>query len=369
MKQNVALVALGAVLAMAGLQFLTPSKPSPDQGIIFAPAEKPAAPEPVASLQESGTIALFKKAAPSVVFITSIVQRRDFWSSNVQEMPQGAGSGFVWDEDGHIVTNLHVIQNANRAEITLADHTTWGAKLVGIAADKDLAVLKIDAPKELLKALAVGTSHDLQVGQDVIAIGNPFGLDQTLTKGVISALGREITSLTRHPITGVIQTDAAINPGNSGGPLLDSSGRLIGVNTQIYSPSGAFAGVGFAVPVDTVRRIVPQLIKYGERIRAGLGVNIAEDTLARQVGVRGVLVLNVPKGSAGAKAGLRGTSRGARGRPELGDVIVGVEGDSVKTLNDLYKALDTHAVGDTVKIKILRGKKELVTEIKLQALN
>jgi S1-C subfamily serine protease len=360
MKRSLVLVGLGVLLGFAGLQFCTAAKRAP----VPAPA-------PRADLlpRERTTIALFKKAAPSVVYITSIVRRRDVWSFNIYEIPQGAGSGFVWDDQGHIVTNFHVIQNAERAEVTLADQTSWVAKPVGVAPDKDLAVIKIDAPKELLKPLAIGTSNDLQVGQDVIAIGNPFGLDQTLTKGVISALGREITSLTRRPITGVVQTDAAINPGNSGGPLLDSSGRVIGVNTQIYSPSGAFAGVGFAVPVDTVRRIVPQLIKYGRAIRAGLGVSIAEDYLARQVGVRGVLILDVPRRSAAARAGLRGTRRGIGGRPEIGDVIVAVEDKTVETLNDLYKALDPHSVGDTVSVTVLREGEELQFRIELQALN
>ncbi len=361
MKKPLLYVSLGAMLAVAAFQFCTAAK----QDAVVVPE-----PTPREELlpRERSTIALFKRAAPSVVYITTLVRRRDVWTSNIYEIPQGAGSGFVWDEQGHIVTNNHVIQNANGAEVTLSDHTTWNAELVGVAPDKDLAVLRIAAPKALLKPLAVGTSHDLEVGQEVLAIGNPFGLDQTLTTGVISALRREITSLTRRPITGVIQTDAAINPGNSGGPLLDSSGRLIGINTQIYSPSGAFAGVGFAVPVDTVRRIVPQLLRYGRVIRAGLGVNIAEDGLAREIGVRGVLILNVPRGSAAAKAGLRGTMRGVGGRPELGDVIVAVEGKPIETLNDLYKRLDPHAVGDTVEITILREGNERRVRIKLQAL-
>jgi len=362
MKRSMALIGLGVVLTLAGLRFSTAAKRTP----MALPAT---APKVELLPRERSTIALFKKSAPSVVFITSIVLRRDAWNFNITEMPQGAGSGFIWDDQGHIVTNFHVIQQANKANITLADQTTWEATLVGVAADKDLAVLKINAPKELLKPLAIGRSNDLQVGQDVLAIGNPFGLDQTLTKGIISALGREITSLTRRPITGAIQTDAAINPGNSGGPLLDSSGRLIGVNTQIHSPSGAFAGVGFAVPVDTVRRIVPQLIKYGQAIRVGMGVNIAEESLARRIGVRGVLILNVPRGSAGAKAGLRGTRRGARGRPEIGDVIIRVDNSPIESLNDLYKALDSHSIGDRIKLTILREGRELSVKIKLQALN
>ena len=203
------------------------------------------------------------------------------------EVPQGAGSGFVWDENGYIVTNYHVIAEAQGRRVTLADQSTWSAKLVGVEPDKDIAVLKIDAPTRLLPPIPIGTSDDLQVGQKVFAIGNPFGFDQTLTTGVISGLGREIVSATRRPIQGVIQTDAAINPGNSGGPLLDSAGRVIGINTAIVSPSGAYAGIGFAVPVDVVNRIVPQIIR-GEQIeKPGLGIAIAEDYVVRRLGLEG----------------------------------------------------------------------------------
>ncbi len=213
---------------------------------------------------EKSTISLFKQASPSVVHITAITVQRDFFSLNLYQIPEGTGSGFVWDTNGNIITNFHVIQNADAAQVTLADQSAWKARRVGAAPDKDLAVLRIDAPANRLKAIPLGTSKDLQVGQRVFAIGNPFGLDQSLTTGVISALGREIESVTRRPIQGVIQTDAAINPGNSGGPLLDSAGRLIGVNTAIYSPSGGSAGIGFAIPADTVNRIVPELIRYGK---------------------------------------------------------------------------------------------------------
>jgi S1-C subfamily serine protease len=214
--------------------------------------------------EEKANIELFRQASPSVVYITVLSRRLDAFSLNVYEIPEGTGSGFIWDDQGHIITNFHVIRNAQAAQVTLADHSTYNAGLVGIAPNKDLAVLKIDAPKKLLRPLPIGTSHDLVVGQKTFAIGNPFGLDQTLTTGVVSALGREIRSATRQPIAGVIQTDAAINPGNSGGPLLDSAGRLIGVNTAIYSPSGAYAGIGFAIPVDTVNEVIPLLIRQGK---------------------------------------------------------------------------------------------------------
>ncbi len=215
---------------------------------------RPIAPRGELAADEKSTIALFRQASPSIVHITAVSVARDLFTLNLLQIPEGTGSGLVWDDTGNIVTNYHVIQNAGAAQVTLADQSTWKARLVGIAPDKDLAVLKIDAPKSRLRPIPIGTSKDLQVGQSAFAIGNPFGLDQTLTTGVVSALGREIESVTRRPIQGVIQTDAAVNPGNSGGPLLDSAGRLIGVNTAIYSPSGASVGIGFAIPVDTVNR-------------------------------------------------------------------------------------------------------------------
>ena len=208
---------------------------------------------------------------------------------DVTEIPQGTGSGFVWDQDGHIVTNFHVVQEGDRANVTLNDGSTYPATIVGTTPDKDIAVLKIDAPPQKLLPLPIGQSSNLKVGQKVLAIGNPFGLDQTLTTGVISGLGREIKSVSGRPIHDVIQTDASINPGNSGGPLLDSSGRLIGINTAIYSPSGANAGIGFAVPVDTVNQIVPQLMKFGKITRPGLGISILADQIAQQNRIDGVV--------------------------------------------------------------------------------
>ncbi len=316
---------------------------------------------------EKTTIELFRKASPSVVYITSITVRRDWLSLRALEMPRGTGSGFLWDDSGYVVTNYHVIQNAQAAEVTLSDRSTWKARLVGFEPDKDLAVLKIDAPKRLLKPLAVGTSTDLLVGQKVLAIGNPFGLDQTLTTGVISGLGREIESATGRPISGVIQTDAAINPGNSGGPLLDSAGRLIGVNTAIYSPSGAYAGIGFAVPVDAVNRIVPQLIRTGEVRKAGLGVTIAEDHIARSIGIEGVLVRTVQADSAAARAGMRPTRQNMRGEIILGDVIVRIDDEPVGTTKDLFRILDAHEIGDEVEVTVQRAEGQVRLSITLQA--
>jgi S1-C subfamily serine protease len=302
-----------------------------------------------------------------VVHITAITVQRDLFSLNLYRIPEGTGSGFVWDASGNIITNFHVIQNADAAQVTLADRSDWKARTVGVAPDKDLAVLRIDAPANRLRPIPLGSSKELQVGQSVFAIGNPFGLDQSLTTGVISALGREIESVTRRPIQGVIQTDAAINPGNSGGPLLDSAGRLIGVNTAIYSPSGASAGIGFAIPVDTVNSIVPELIRSGKITRPGLGIQIAEEQIAERLGVNGVLVVDVAPGSAAAKAGIRPTRREASGRVRLGDIITAVDGKKTESPNELFLTLEKYRVGDSVNVTLLRDGKSLQTKITLEA--
>jgi len=256
--------------------------------------------------EEQTTIELFKNAAASVVYLTSSFREDpETPSANLFEIPQDAGTGFIWDEQGYVVTNFHLIQNANVARITLSEQTTWEANLVGVEPDKDIAVLKINVSGTHLTPIPIGTSKDLRVGQRVYAIGNPFGYDHTLTTGVISGLRREIKSVTDRPIQGVIQTDAAINPGNSGGPLLDSAGRLIGMNTAIVSPSGSYAGIGFAVPVDTINRVVPQLIRNGYVRKPGLGIQVAESNYYRSRGVIGALVANVLPASPAEKAGLK----------------------------------------------------------------
>ena len=316
---------------------------------------------------EKSTIALFRQASPAVVNITAIGVERDLFTLNLYQIPQGTGSGFVWDRNGNVITNFHVIQNADAAQVTLADQSNWKARVVGVAPDKDLAVLRIDAPSNRLQPIPIGTSKDLQVGQSVFAIGNPFGLDQTLTTGVISALNREIESITRRPIQGVIQSDAAINPGNSGGPLLDSAGRLIGVNTAIYSPSGASAGIGFAIPVDIVNRIVPELIRSGKIVRPGLGVQIADEQIAQRLGVNGVLVVDVAKGSAASKAGIQPTRRDAEGRLRLGDIITMIDGKKIANPNDLFLLLEKYKVGDVVVISTLRDGKTFQTKVALEA--
>jgi S1-C subfamily serine protease len=314
---------------------------------------------------EKATIDLFKQAGPSVVYITSLARRGYGWF-DATEVPQGAGSGFIWDKEGHVVTNFHVILNADSIRVTLSSRSTLPATFVGGAPDKDIAVLKISVPESKLRPILVGTSKDLQVGQRVFAIGNPFGLDQTLTTGIVSALGRTIDSVTNRKIEGVIQTDAAINPGNSGGPLLDSAGRLIGVNTAIASPTGSSAGIGFAVPVDTVNQVVPQLIQHGRVIRPHLGVVLADDRVAQRLGVEGALVLRVQPGSSAASAGLRGTDRDENGEIILGDVILAVGDEKVGSSDDLIAALEKKKAGDTVPVTILRGEKSMQLEVKLQ---
>ncbi len=315
---------------------------------------------------EKNTIEIFRGAAPSVVYITSIAVRRDFFNLNVYEIPQGTGSGFIWDKQGRIVTNYHVISDASRIEVTLADHTTWKGVLVGAAPDRDLAVLQISAPASTLQPLSIGDSSNLQVGQKVFAIGNPFGLDQTLTTGVVSAIGREIKAATGRTIRDVIQTDAAINPGNSGGPLLDSAGRLIGVNTAIYSPSGGSAGIGFAVPVGEVNRIVPQVIRHGKVIKPGLGITLANRRVTRDFGFDGVLILQVMPGSTAEKAGLRGT-RQVRGGFILGDVIQAVNDKPVNSYDSLRDELERYEIGDVIKLGLLRDGEKITVAVTLEA--
>jgi S1-C subfamily serine protease len=309
--------------------------------------------------EEQAVIKLYREAAPSVVFITSLEVKSDRFSRNLQEIPRGTGSGFTWDTQGHVVTNYHVVQDVaenrrGRLRVTLGDHSNWNATLVGTAPDYDLAVVHIDAPPDRLKPIPIGKSSELIVGQFAYAIGNPFGLDQTLTNGIISALGREIRSVTNRPIDNVIQTNAAINPGNSGGPLLDSAGRLIGVNTAIESPSGANAGIGFAIPVDTVNEVVPELIRNGRKARPQIGVQLVDEQNARRLGVRsGALIFDVVPGSASDKAGLKPTKLTDDG-VELGDVVVAVNGQPVANNSDLIRLLGKLQVGQTVKLTVIR---------------
>jgi S1-C subfamily serine protease len=316
------------------------------------------------SRSEHQVINIFRQSSPSVVHITSTSLLRSRFDLATYEREEGSGTGFVWDQKGHIVTNYHVIKQGNSAQIALSlpsersedsdPQQIFEATLVGTAPNKDLAVLKINTPTQSLKPLPLGQSSTLQVGQSVLAIGNPFGFDQTLTTGVISGLGREIQSVTRRVIKGVIQTDAAINPGNSGGPLLDSLGQLIGVNTAIYSPSGAYAGIGFAVPVDTVKRVVPQLIKYGGEVRPSLGVDLDEGRLSRRYRLPGTLIIRVAPNSEAKKAGLKGV-RWSRQGLILGDIILAINNIKTPNAEAIYQVLDQQAVGQEVTLTTQRG--------------
>ena len=354
-----------------------PSIPGSSQGAAVAPAPSAQTFSPIplgapasTSLlpEEQRVVDLFDRLSPSVVFITTMGATQDYFGRG-RMAPQGAGSGFVWDAEGHIVTNFHVIAQASEAVVTLNDGSEWPASLVGAAPDQDLAVIKIEAPKKLLQPIPVGRSKALRVGQFAMAIGNPFGLDQTLTTGVVSALDRQIESMSGRQIYGVIQTDAAINPGNSGGPLIDSGGRLIGVNTAIKSPSGSSAGIGFAVPVDTVNRIVPQLIKNGRAARPGLGVMLAGAQVAKRFGVEGAVVRDVNPGSPADGAGIKGVESDAYGRVRLGDVITAVDRETVKSVDDLTRLLDGHEVGDEVLLELDRNGARREVKVTLRALD
>jgi S1-C subfamily serine protease len=356
------LIAIACVLGWLAIQTFQPPRLDPN-----------AVPRPIEARgdlasDEQNTIDIFRNAAPSVVYITSIAVRRDFFSLNVYEIPQGTGSGFIWDKQGRVVTNFHVISDASRLEVTLADQSSWKAVMVGAAPDRDLAVLQINAPVDKLRPIDIGESNNLLVGQKVFAIGNPFGLDQTLTTGVVSALGREITAVTGRTIHDVIQTDAAINPGNSGGPLLDSAGRLIGVNTAIYSPSGASSGIGFAVPVGEVNRVVPQIISKGKMIRPGLGITLANRRLTSELGLDGVMILKVIPGSSAAKAGLKGATQ-VRDGLVLGDIIQAVNGKPIKDYNNLRDELERYEVGETVTLTLMRDSANVEIPVQLEAMN
>jgi S1-C subfamily serine protease len=337
----------------------------PEHYVSFEPRPVAQRPDDKLGADEQSTIDVFSKFSRSVVHITSLQTRRDRMTLDLAEIPQGTGSGFVWDQEGHIVTNFHVVQLGDRAAVTLNDNTTYPATIVGTAPDKDIAVLHIDAPPQKLLPLPLGQSSTLKVGQKVLAIGNPFGLDQTLTTGVVSGLGREIQSVTKHSIFDVIQTDASINPGNSGGPLLDSAGRLIGINTAIYSPSGANAGIGFAVPVDTVNSIVPQLLKYGKVKRPVLGILPFPDQLAVQNNIDGVVIARVITGGSADRAGLVGFAQNEDGI-QLGDVIVKIADAEIHRSSDLFRVLDRHEVGDQVDVTVVNRGHRRTVKVTLQ---
>jgi S1-C subfamily serine protease len=336
-----------------------------------APAQTPAVTPPSPSARtedEKNTIDVFRAAAPATVFVTQTQLVRSGYSARALEVPAGSGTGFIWDRQGHIVTNYHVVHGGSSYNVTLFNQKSYKATLVGGEPRRDIAVLKIEAPEEELTAILVPEEDvALDVGQKTIAIGNPFGLDHTLTTGVISALGREVLGFGKVTIRDMIQTDASINPGNSGGPLLDSSGHLIGMNTMIYSESGSSAGIGFAVPVSTIRRIVPQIIKTGKAEQVGLGIAILPDDVARRAGVRGVIVQSVQEGSPAEKAGMRGLSTN-QGRISLGDVIIAIDGAEINNYNDLYNTMEQHVAGDEVKVSVIRDGNEVLLEVELYVL-
>ncbi len=338
------------------------AKPAGDSG---ARAVTPRGP---LARDELSVIETFEASSPSVVFIDTVseVMRRDFFNRRFTQRYAGSGSGFVWDTDGHVVTNHHVIDGATFITVTLADGSTYEATLVGQAEDEDLAVLHIDAPISALSPIPIGTSHDLRVGQRVLAIGNPFGLDQTLTVGTLSALGRTIESHSGEAIYDVLQTDAAINPGNSGGPLLDSAGRLIGVNTAIRSASRSSAGIGFAVPVDRVNTIVPQLIEGRMGPLPSIGFSVIAPSYAQRWGVsRGVLVGDIAPGSGADKAGVRPTSVSRMREVSMGDVLVAIGSERIDDTADFVRVLGRYAPGDRVSLGFLRDGKRVSVEVDL----
>lgn len=320
---------------------------------------------------EQKTIDIYRRAVPSTVNVSNIRLARNMFYGEV-EIPQGAGSGFVYDDKGHIITNYHVVQNGQSFVVTFHnDPKQYKAKIVGVAPEKDIAVLKLENTPTKLSPIVFGSSKDLAVGQYSFAIGSPFGLDYTLTTGVISALGRKIDGIGGVKINDMIQTDAAINMGNSGGPLLDSNGHLIGMNTVIFSTSGSSAGLGFAVPADTIKVIVPQLIQHGKLIRPGLGIGIVPETMKRRIlgkDDKGIIVSHVDEKGSAAKAGIQGMTQDQYGRTYLGDIILSVDGQDVNNLDDIYQVLEKHKIGDEVMVKYRREGKILATKVRLQAL-
>jgi len=362
--------AIAAVIVACSIGVWAAVAQSGERSAVTRPALRPVTPRGALLPAERATVDLFEKARASVVYISTQTQVMDRWTRNVFNVPRGTGSGFVWDSRGHIVTNRHVVAGASAARVRLSDGRDLDASLVGVSGAHDLAVLKVDL-SAMPQALPLGSSADLRVGQSTFAIGNPFGLDWTLTTGIVSALDRSLPSEDgRSLIEHLIQTDAAINPGNSGGPLLDSAGRLIGVNTVIYSPSGASAGVGFAIPVDTVNRVVPQLIAAGRYVRPALGIEIDEglnQLITQRLGVAGVVILRTSQSSAASAAGLRGIRSQRDGAVVAGDIILAVNGQPTESVARLQSRLDDYDVGDTVKLTVLRDKQRIEVPVRLQA--
>jgi S1-C subfamily serine protease len=315
--------------------------------------------------EERARAELFAARRSAVVNIDTAkeVLGSESFPGSANRMPVGLGSGVLWDLEGHVLTNRHVLAGANAALVRLADGSQWRASLVGVAVALDLAVLAIDAPPERLSTIPLGRSSDLVVGQSVLAIGSPFGLDWTLTTGVVSGLERVVEGADELILEGLIQTDAAINPGNSGGPLLDSSGRLVGLNTAVAQERGGGPGFGFAVPVEALEAVVPRILELGNMPRAGLGVRLLEDRLTHEMGLEGALIAVVLVGSPAERAGLQAVRRDAEGRLVPGDLIVAVAGQPIRNNRDLARALEGREVGESLELALQRGQQTRVARV------
>ena len=337
-------------------------KPYVDRMLFSASTPRAITPRGTLSDLERTSIELFERVSPSVVQVVGRAGTMQPLTDDGDGVPGQSGSGFVWDAAGHIVTNDHVVEGAGALAVRFASGEVLPAQVIGTAPNYDLAVLRVNDTRALPSPIAVGTSDDLKVGQWVFAIGNPFGLDQSLTTGIISALKRRLPTAGGREITNVIQTDAAINPGNSGGPLLDSAGRVIGVNTAILSPSGTSAGIGFAIPIDAVNRIVPEIIGRGYVPTPGIGIVAASEAAATRAGVDGIAIVRTVPGSPAARAGLRGVDP-ASGR--LGDVIVAVNGKPVRRLPDLIEELERIGVGKRVTLAVRRDGRDMSIDLEV----
>jgi len=342
----------------------TPAKPEPASQPQAGPAS--ASGSKLLTEDERNTIDIVKKTKNSVVFITNMQYVRDFFYQSDQPVARGSGSGFVWDDMGRIVTNFHVIEDGDKFMVSLPNQKQVEAKLIGREPTRDIAVLQLLEKVPDLQPVQIGSSKDLLVGQKVIAIGNPFGFDHTVTTGIVSAIGRNMPGAGDVTIRDMIQTDASINPGNSGGPLLDSSGALIGMNTMIISPSGASSGVGFAVPVDLIKKTVPEIIQFGKVTKPGIGgLTFLSDEYAAQARVTGAVIRDVPRGSQAYELGLRGLGRDSYGRLYIRDVITAIDGKKIKSYDDLFTALDGYKIGTTVTLTVDRDGKTRRVELRL----
>ncbi|HEY8186848.1 MAG TPA: trypsin-like peptidase domain-containing protein [Pyrinomonadaceae bacterium] len=370
-RQILAIAVLSALFAAATVAVIDRlSNRLQPSGAAFIETMPKGLTDPASASDEQNNIEIYRALSPGVVNVHSTSYARDFFG--FVEPQEGSGSGSVIDQDGDILTNYHVIEGASKLAVSFGGQKNYAAKLIGGDPDTDLAVIRLlERPKEPLTIISLGDSDKLEVGQKVLAIGNPFGLDRTLTTGVISGLQRPIRARNGRPIEGAIQTDASINPGNSGGPLLDSHGRMIGINSQILSPSGASAGVGFAVPVNIAKRIVPQLVRSGQVLRPKLGIGTRDvEPYKNQLDLPisdGVIILQVAPGEAAANAGLRGVTQTENGDFELGDIIIGIDNEKVSNNDDLYRILDKHQVGDTVQIQIFRDGRRTSVPVRLTA--